>query len=128
GSIFPYVNDTKVYHCPADQSVMGFPATLRSRSYALDYYLNGELLHEPDFYSTVFIGVVTRYGGISGPSKVFVFADESARTINDGEFMVYRAPSQNWIDVPSDRHGRGGNFSFSGGHCGYWKERGPKPI
>jgi prepilin-type N-terminal cleavage/methylation domain-containing protein/prepilin-type processing-associated H-X9-DG protein len=128
GSIFPYVNDTQVYHCPSDRSVMGNPATLRSRSYALDYYLNGEILHETDLTPTTFTGVATRYGGISSPSKVFVFADESAMTINDGEFIVFRAPSQTWIDVPSDRHSQGGNLSFADGHCEHWKWRAPKQI
>ena len=127
GSIFPYVNDTKIYHCPADRSVMGDPATLRSRSYAMDYYLNGAVPHESDL-SNSFVGVATRYGGISSPSKVFVFVDESAMTINDGEFMVYRAPSQTWIDVPSDRHGQGGNLSFADGHCEHWKWRAPKQV
>jgi prepilin-type processing-associated H-X9-DG protein len=49
-------------------------------------------------------------------------------TINDGEFMVYRAPSQTWIDVPSDRHSQGGNLSFADGHCEHWKWRAPKQI
>ena len=102
-------------------------ATLRSRSYALDYYLNGELLHESGL-ANAFTGVVTRYGDISGPSKVFAFADESAMSIGDGEFMVYRAPSQTWIDVPTDRHSRGGNLSFADGHCEYWKWRAPKQV
>ena len=128
GSIFPYVNDTQVYHCPADRSVMGNPATLRSRSYAMDYYLNGENLHGSDPAPVTFTGVATRYGGIASPAKVFVFADESAMTINDGEFMIYRAPSQTWIDVPSDRHNRGGSLSFADGHCEHWKWRAPKQI
>jgi prepilin-type N-terminal cleavage/methylation domain-containing protein/prepilin-type processing-associated H-X9-DG protein len=127
GSIFSYVNDTKVYHCPSDRSVVNNTMTLRSRSYSMDYYLNGEVVHDSDLSNSL-VGFVTRYGGISSPSKVFVFADESALSINDGEFMVYRAPSQTWIDVPSDRHGQGGNLSFADGHCEHWKWRVPKQV
>jgi prepilin-type N-terminal cleavage/methylation domain-containing protein/prepilin-type processing-associated H-X9-DG protein len=122
GSIFQYVNDTKVYHCPSDFSTLGDPAVLRNRSYSLDYYLHGEKLEEDD----AFTGVVTRYGGLANPAGVFAFADESAMSINDGEFMVNRAPSQTWIDVPSDRHGGGGNLSFADGHCEHWKWRAAK--
>jgi len=125
GSIFPYVNDTQVYHCPSDRSVVVNTGVLRTRSYAMDYYLNGEIVHESDL-SNAFAGLVTRYGGISSPSKVFVFVDESGLSINDGQFMVFRAPNQTWVDVPADRHSQGGNLSFADGHCEHWKWRAPK--
>jgi prepilin-type N-terminal cleavage/methylation domain-containing protein/prepilin-type processing-associated H-X9-DG protein len=128
GSIFPYVNDTKVYHCPSDLSVVVDAATLRSRSYAMDFYLNGAILHETDFAPDAFPGLVTRYGAIASPTKVFVFVDQSAASINDGEFIIQRAPGQTWIDVPSDRHGQGGNLSFADGHCEHWKWCAPKQM
>lgn len=125
GSIFPGVNSTDAYHCPSDQSMLDDTNTLRIRSYAMDYYLHGD---SDGFPPDTFTGVATRYAGLSRPSGVFVFVDESELSINDGVFEVNRAPSQTWIDVPSGRHSQGGNLSFADGHCEYWRWRAPKQV
>ena len=39
GSIFPYVNNPGVYHCPSDHSTVDDTNALRTRSYSMDYYL-----------------------------------------------------------------------------------------
>ena len=127
GSIFPYVNSTGIYHCPSDQSLVNNTATLRIRSYTMDYYLNGDT-ETGGFPPGTFVAVATRYTSIFNASRAFVFLDESEFSINDGVFEVYRAPSQTWIDVPSDRHSNGGNLSFADGHCEYWRWRAPKQV
>jgi prepilin-type N-terminal cleavage/methylation domain-containing protein/prepilin-type processing-associated H-X9-DG protein len=130
GSIFPYVNSTEIYHCPSDHSVVDGTNTPRIRSYAMDWYLNGGT--DPQYISVfpanMFIGVLTKGKSISDPSKIFVFTDESEWTINDGVFTVLRSPTQNWIDVPSDRHDQGANLSFSDGHCEHWTWRASKQV
>jgi prepilin-type N-terminal cleavage/methylation domain-containing protein/prepilin-type processing-associated H-X9-DG protein len=130
GSIFPYVNNPGVYHCPSDHSTVDDTNALRTRSYSMDYYLNGDI--DPQYYQNLppsaFVGLATRYSGISHPSMVFVFLDENEKTINDGIFVLFRDPDQIWRDAPSDRHSRGMNLSFADGHCEHWIWRAPKQM
>lgn len=72
------------------------------------------------FPDSCFAGLVIRGNRILDPSEVFVFADESEWTINDGIFGVFRSPIQSWFSVPSGRHSQGANFSFADGHCEHW--------
>ena len=64
-------------------------------------------------------GKVTRYGEIisPGPADVFVFIDENDESIEDGVFGVCRSPDTRWLNLPSDRHGRGANITFADGHA-----------
>ena len=66
-----------------------------------------------------------------GPSMTFVFVDERADSINDGELytnMQGYDPYQpsNWViqDVPSNYHGGSGGVSFADGHAEIhkWKD------
>lgn len=130
GSIYPSIGNTDVYHCPSDQSLVDNTNILRSRSYSMDYFLNGEI--DPQYWQNLppssFTGLATRYASLSSPSKVFVFLDESPMTINDGIFMIFRPPSPMWGDMPSDRHNRGSNLSFADGHCEHWTWLAPKQM
>lgn len=128
GSIYPYVNATGVYHCPSDHSLVNDTNTLRIRSYSLDYFLNGQLDPQYTQYlpASSFVGLATKDNAIANPSKAFAFADDSEWTIGDGVFLVYRAPSETWEDVPSDRHSQGGNLSFVDGHCEHWRWKASK--
>ncbi len=130
GSIFPYVNNPAVYHCSSDRSTVNDTSVLRSRSYSMEYYLNGDM--DPQYIHNLppsaMTGVVTRSSEISRPAAVFVFLDENEKTINDGIFMLYRDPDQTWHDAPSDRHSHGMNLSFADGHCEYWKWHSPKQM
>ena len=95
----------------------------------MDYYLNGEI--DPQYFDNLppsaFVGLATRYSGISRPSTVFVFLDENEKTINDGIFADYR-DDQIWRDAPSDRHSQGMNLSFADGHCEHWRWRAPEQM
>jgi prepilin-type N-terminal cleavage/methylation domain-containing protein/prepilin-type processing-associated H-X9-DG protein len=130
GSIFPYVGYPGVYHCPSDHATVNNTNALRTRSYSMDYYLNGDI--DPQYFhnlpSGAFVGLTTRYSGISHPSTVFVFLDENEKTINDGIFALFRDLDQIWRDAPSDRHSQGMNLSFADGHCEHWRWRAPKQM
>jgi prepilin-type processing-associated H-X9-DG protein len=130
GSIFPYVSNPDVYHCPSDLSTVDNTNALRTRSYSMDYYLNGDI--DPQYFHNLppgaFVGLATRYSGISHPATVFVFLDENEKTINDGIFALFRDLDQIWRDAPSDRHSRGINLSFADGHCEHWRWRAPKQV
>ncbi|HLX73046.1 MAG TPA: type II secretion system protein [Verrucomicrobiae bacterium] len=129
GSIFPYVGNPDVYHCPSDASTVENTNALRTRSYSIEYYMNGDI--DPQYFSNLpqgaFVGLATRYSEISSPSTVFVFLDENASTINDGLFVIFR-DFDNWQDAPSDRHSQGMNLSFADGHCEHWTWRAPKRM
>jgi prepilin-type N-terminal cleavage/methylation domain-containing protein/prepilin-type processing-associated H-X9-DG protein len=130
GSIFPSVGNPGVYHCPSDHATVNHTNALRTRSYSMDYYLNGDI--DPQYFHNLppsaFVGLATRYSGFSHPSMTFVFLDENEKTINDGIFVLFRAPEQIWPDAPSDRHSQGMNLSFADGHCEHWRWRAPKQM
>jgi prepilin-type N-terminal cleavage/methylation domain-containing protein/prepilin-type processing-associated H-X9-DG protein len=130
GTIFPYVGNTDVYHCPSDHSLVNNTNILRTRSYSLDYYLNGviDAQYQGFLPSNALTGLATRFTGVTRPSSVFAFLDENEMTIEDGVFLLFRAPDQTWQNAPSDRHNRGMNLSFVDGHCEYWHWRAPKTM
>ena len=56
-------------------------------------------------------------------ANVFVFIDENETSIEDGTFGLYPAPSQQWLNLASDRHNRSANLTFADGHAQKWKWR-----
>ena len=54
--------------------------------------------------------------GAPGPSKVWVFLDEDASSLNDGGFAV-GMNSAEWIDWPGTYHNNGCFFAFLDGHA-----------
>jgi prepilin-type processing-associated H-X9-DG protein len=130
GTIYPYVGSPGVYHCPTDQSLVTGANVPRTRSYSLDYYLDGSI--DPAYSEYLPPGiessVVVKYSGISHPAMTFAFLDENENTIEDGVYLLFRAPDETWQNAPSDRHSRGLNLSFTDGHGEYWKWRYPKPM
>jgi prepilin-type N-terminal cleavage/methylation domain-containing protein/prepilin-type processing-associated H-X9-DG protein len=124
GTIFPYASDAKSFHCPADRSTIRNSSTPRIRSYSLSYYLNGDL--DPDHVGLVSpesLPVLTRPSQLRSPARTFAFLDESEVTIEDGLFLLARAPEVNWQNCPSHRHNGGENLSFTDGHAEYWRWR-----
>ena len=60
-----------------------------------------------------------------------MFIDEHPDTMLDAQFgnpvqMPYY--SQNWWDMPADRHSQGSVLSFADGHAERWKWRVPKRV
>ena len=63
------------------------------------------------------------------PSGLFVFIDENEATLKDDQFgypMTNRANYGTWYDLPSNRHGQGGDLSFADGHVDYWRWKAPE--
>jgi prepilin-type processing-associated H-X9-DG protein len=60
-----------------------------------------------------------------GPSKIFVFLDEDADSLNDGGFAMGMV-SAVWIDWPGTYHNFGAGFAFADGHSEIQKWRDPK--
>ncbi len=130
GILFPYVTAVPVYKCPADMAFLiekkwidAQPATPRKRSYALNQFLNGA----PQADSVKKLTNLQR----PSPSHVFSFIDEDHRSIEDGNFGIWRPSDYRnnlWLNLPSDRHKRGANLSFVDGHVEKWKWKWPKKF
>jgi prepilin-type N-terminal cleavage/methylation domain-containing protein len=117
GQMFQQVNNVKVYHCPADNTIAKTFDTrggsdLRVRSFSMSQTFG---------LGTYLAGFRTynKLGNIVKPSDTWVFVDENENTINDPAFAVKMAngsASAVLQDVPSGRHGGSTGMSFSDGH------------
>jgi prepilin-type N-terminal cleavage/methylation domain-containing protein/prepilin-type processing-associated H-X9-DG protein len=126
GTLFPYTQSVRIYHCPTDHSLtVTPPQVLRNRSYMLSQCLNGNRVGD----ITADRHIKSKVSEIVSPptSDVFVFLDASEMAINSGVFGVipldYSGGNQFWDDIPADRHGLGANLSFVDGHAAHqgWK-------
>ena len=137
GLLFQYNRSLAIYHCPADYSTLQNPGGhplphLRWRSYNLSQSINGDPEADPLYFPI--IPAWTKYTAVRqpDPSRLFVFIDENADTIEDAEFgnppIGSIFPSDQWWDMPSDRHLQGANLSFVDGHVEYWKWKVPKKF
>jgi len=138
GLLFRYNTSVAIYHCPSDLSTVkdasGMPTTrLRNRSYNMSQSVNGYnsylVLPPPVNHLPAWEKLSTIVN--PNPSQLFVFIDEHADTLIDAQFgnpvqMPFYA--QNWWDMPSDRHRKGGNLSFADGHAELWKWKAPKVV
>jgi prepilin-type N-terminal cleavage/methylation domain-containing protein/prepilin-type processing-associated H-X9-DG protein len=127
GTLFPLTKSVGVYRCPADDStVLNRGDLLRTRSFAMSAYLNGDNVGlDPR--------VKTRYSELISPSpdEVFVFIEEHPDSIWGAGFSVqpkekYSLSSGSWSSTPADRHKQGCNLSFADGHIEYWRWLAPK--
>ncbi|HVU07682.1 MAG TPA: prepilin-type N-terminal cleavage/methylation domain-containing protein [Verrucomicrobiae bacterium] len=120
GQLYPYIKNVDVYHCPADNSMQGYPSNptgtaLRVRSYSMsETFGQGEYL-PPTLYKTYY-----KLGSIVHPTDTWVFIDEDAKSINDAAFAVRFIPSSATgafqYDTPSGRHGGATGMTFADGH------------
>lgn len=141
GLLFQYNRSLGIYHCPADQSTLQTPdgqplSQLRWRSYNLSQSVNGYPMGDVDVQDNVdyynYIPCYAKYSGVvrPGPASLFTFIDENAGTIQDAEFGAPPVggvwPSDEWWDMPSDRHMQGANVALADGHVEHWKWVTPK--
>lgn len=119
GTLYPYVPNTAIYLCPDDHSTLYNSNTPRIRSYSDDFELNIPSANTPPS--------IDREADIRpDPARVYVFTDEAAASIDNGGLATSRNPSMEWINMPSDRHSMGCDFTFADGHSEHWKWAYPK--
>ena len=132
GLLFGYNRSTALYHCPADAStVVSLSGTrlsqLRNRSYNLSQSVNGD----PTAWLAAHIPSFARVSQIRGPdlSQCLVFVDENEETMLDTHFGMPTAnygSTNQWWDMPSNRHDQGANLSFADSHAEHWRWSVPK--
>ena len=117
GLLFSYVNNLKVYKCPADRNQTGGESTVRSMS------MNAWMNPIQSWNS------VKGYGGANAlrefrkqtqivlPSATWVLIDENPNSINDGWFVCDPNDAARWVDMPASYHNGAGGLSFADGHA-----------
>ena len=136
GMLFPYDQNTGIYHCPADRSTVvaadGTVTTqLRYRSYNMSQSING--YPEYNEFLLDYLPCFKKFGEIRnpGPGQCFVFVDEQEDVVLDTQFGM---PTDaygggiygGWWDIPANRHAQGACFSFADAHAERWQWAVPK--
>jgi len=119
GTLFPYTGSTGIYRCPLDRRTEdGRPYV---RNYSMNTWMNGlspaEWLSGLDPSRTVY----TREASLPSASRLFVFIDEDAASVNDALFAVIIDPGGYMNDIPSRAHKSVYPLSFADGHVEAFK-------
>jgi len=135
--LWPYCgNNPAIFRCPGDTKyscIYQGQAYPRIRSMSMNSWFNGE---DTESVSGTPKGTYTVYGRTTdilkpGPSMTFVFLDERADSINDGEWCVsmmgwdpYQPTAWRIVDIPGNYHGGACGFAFADGHSEIhkWKD------
>lgn len=129
GLLFKYNSSVKVYTCPDQRSVyvMTYSKVVQdmpARSYSISGQMGGGQVDGNGNILPIVVGLnpasaqankKTTQINRPGPSKAFVFVDESQYTIDDGFFAV-KVNEDVWDNFPASRHGDSASFSFADGH------------
>jgi prepilin-type N-terminal cleavage/methylation domain-containing protein/prepilin-type processing-associated H-X9-DG protein len=113
--LYPYVNNTILYKCPADQSGFKYGSFFypRVRSYSMNCYL-------APLVSWTSTGTRNFFKDTDmvqpGPAMTYVFIDEADTSINDGFFVSDPTQGNYWQDVPAVRHANACGLAFADGH------------
>jgi prepilin-type N-terminal cleavage/methylation domain-containing protein/prepilin-type processing-associated H-X9-DG protein len=139
--LWPYCgNSAAIFRCPADTK---YPCTVstgpyagqslpRCRSMSMLSWFNGADANIARFGGSDYVV----YGKTTdilrpGPAMTFVFLDERAESINDGEWCTsmvgwdpYQPSSWTIVDIPGSYHGGACGFGFADGHSEIhkWKD------
>ncbi len=125
GQLWPHAGgNAGIYRCPSDNStVQDRPGMPRNRSYSANFWLNSEVKTgtaadqiNGDELNLLRLSQVSAQGA----SRVFVFIDEEAASIDEGAFMIgnpaFATTPPFWVSFPAERHDGKGTLSYADGH------------
>lgn len=124
GLLYPYVKQTKIYKCPADnylsQAQIGAKYIGRVRSISINAFLSGGAYPNPEAGSFKY----PDYEGYSkesqliapSPSQLWVVAEEHPDSVDDGWLIIQITNPNEWGNVPNSLHNKACNFNFADGH------------
>ena len=115
GALFPYLNDIKAYHCPADKSdkIYGFDGSWRN-CYSINGLMNGRIINEQDLKKMV----VKKGSEIVNASNKIVFMENmDGRGWLMGSWLFGQGSDPHWMDIVGIRHGNRNAIGFADGHA-----------
>lgn len=119
--LYPYVNNVKVYKCPADPRTTAWSGGEANpggdpsiRSMSMNCWLNP--VHPLGSSGALVPTVYRKSTDITANAMTWVFVDENPYSINDGYFAIDPNLPGNWIDIPAAYHGGGCGIAFADGH------------
>src|SRR5579884_709707 len=124
GLLYPYINNTAVYKCPADHSTYPMNSSLgkpRVRSMSMNCWMN-PAGNPPNIWNpsaAAGVNIFTTINDVSrtlGTSTAFVFIDENRFSIDDGYFAVDINQPNQWVNAPATYHNNAGGLSYADGH------------
>ena len=117
--LFPYNSSVKIYHCPADRSVVNFgPVQLpRVRSISMSAQMGCTRVTNPGFPPNLKQSDIL----YPPPSRAIVFMDEKNDSIDDGVIWAISLSPRSWPNIPASWHNRGEVLSFADGHAERWR-------
>jgi prepilin-type N-terminal cleavage/methylation domain-containing protein len=125
GKLFPYVSQTALYHCPADNSPTPNYGP-QVRSYAMNSWIGSRTMESSSAPARGFRTFVKDVEfAAAGAALLWLMADEHETTIDDGYFLVTMDDSQPFASHPALRHQTGFALNFVDGHTESWKLRDP---
>src|SRR5579859_1666461 len=130
GLLYPYINNMNVYHCPADHTIVprgGAAFTAKAlRTYSMNCYVqpmdapgNNTALWAPSSGGPITgWAYYTKSATMArpGPSKTWVFIEESPYSIDDAFFALDPRNTTQWFNSPAVLHGNGSVLSYADGH------------
>ncbi|HEY1788551.1 MAG TPA: prepilin-type N-terminal cleavage/methylation domain-containing protein [Verrucomicrobiae bacterium] len=125
GLIYPYINSISIYHCPGDLTTVPRGATAffspALRTYSMNCWV--QPMDAPGYASSPWEGITgynvyTKLPNMAnpGPSRIFVFIEESPYSIDDGFFAVDPRQITTWPNSPAVLHGRSSQLAYADGH------------
>ena len=116
GLLYPYIGNTDVYKCPADQS--SYPAGGVQYPHVRSMSMNTWLGAIAPYNNNTTVVSYKKEGDTvrPGPVNLWVFIDENPKSINDGSFIC-EPDVQRWIDCPASYHNSAGGLAFADGHA-----------
>ena len=124
GLIYPYVNNVKIYLCPADQSYVKSFSTYYPHVRSVS--MNAWLQPVSSWAGGSDDGALRVYKKesdltVPGPVNTWLFIDENPNSINDAWFVA--DPTDKainnpcWVDCPATYHNGASGISFTDGHA-----------
>ena len=123
GLLYAYVNNYKVYKCPADSLCVNpaLQGLIKVRSYSMNCWMNvvgnDNWNLTENYNGTIHQQVIyTKLSRVMNPAERWLLIDENPYSINDGMFVCDIAAVRNWVDIPASYHVHGAAMNFADGH------------
>lgn len=121
GLLYPYINNLKVYKCPADRktTTAGGMKYETLRSMSMNAWMNPNVSWNSTktYTGTKALREFRKQTDIDAPTKRWVFMDENPFSINDGFMVCDPNNTANWVDLPASYHNGACGISFADGHA-----------